>query len=84
MRAQELDHRAEQRRVVEAAAQRFGSEPGQGQQPPGACRVRQHPAERAERQRLGIGFGKGTGAENGWVPDCSEIGTPSRIGKASP
>ena len=42
------------RRIAQPGAQGIGVEPGQRQQPPRPLAVAQHPAERRERQRLGV------------------------------
>jgi hypothetical protein len=55
MRANEIEHRAQRRRIIETVAQDFGREPRQREQPRGAIGVRQNPSESRECQHLGVG-----------------------------
>jgi len=56
VRGEIVHHRPQHRRIAEARAQAVGREPGKRQQPRGAVFVGQDPAQRAERQRRGIGL----------------------------
>ena len=64
VRAEEIEHRAQYRRIAKASAQNFSIQPGQAEQPLGARAVAQHPAERAKRQGGGIGRGGWAVAKN--------------------
>ena len=56
VRAQEVEHRAEQCRITEARAQGIGGKAGEREQSLGPRRIGEYPAERTERQCLGFGF----------------------------
>lgn len=57
MGSEEIEHRAEHRRVTQAAAQRLGREAGEREQALGAAFAFEQPAERAEREGFRINGG---------------------------
>jgi hypothetical protein len=67
-----LEHRGEDRGIGQSIAQDIGGEPGQGEQAVGALLVRQNPAERRQRQGVGVPGMVGAGvASGGFVgSDC--------------
>ena len=75
----EVEHRAEHRRVAEPGAQVVGGKAGQRQQARGAVVVGQDPAERGQRQCLGIDRRGWSVAEN-CQPRRRRI-EPSRMAK---
>lgn len=57
VRAQEIQHRAQQAGIAQTFAQGIRGEPGQGQQPFGTIAIGQNPAKRRQRQGGGIDNG---------------------------
>jgi hypothetical protein len=57
MRAEEIEHRAQHRRIAKPGAQSIGRQAGQRKQPIGPRLIGQQPAERGERQRGGVARG---------------------------
>lgn len=69
MRAEEIEHRRQQRGVAQPVPQIVRLQPGERKQPLRPCIVRQNPAEGLERQRGRIDGGSGGrsgGRSGGW------------------